>query len=490
MRGRRLLPATALRVMGGISMAMCVLALVLHTPGHISFDSSMQLHEAATGIAVSWNPPFMSALLRWLGGNALAAVALMLINVLGTYACLWTIARSGIRAGSDAAIATWRVLWCALLIANPVIFLYIGILWKDVLMATLMLLALTLALLAARAHGIRRFLLSVLAIVVLLPMPLTRQQGWFLLPILLAAPVWLLAPRAGRRPDQLLRATTVVLSTVLAMVLLSFAVARTIRGDGRDVFNGSRAVMAYDVAGAIARSRSAGQDMMNLLQPPAPAWERITVLYSPARSDPLVDDPVAGRYLGRIKPAQLSAAWWILLRQHPRVWLRQRWDAFAWLLDMHDLQRCLPIHVGVAGMPDYLDELRIRQGSDARDDLLFALSRKAQSTILYRHWFYALLLPLALALTWFARALGAARGVLVVHLLGLGAYLLSFLPTSLACDFRYLYPLIPSLSGTLIFLLLAERANGLDCDDQRKPNTGPSPQTASEPLSRITRETV
>ena len=482
--------ATASGVLGFVSMALCALALTLHSPGHISFDSSMQLHEAATGIAVSWNPPFMSALLRWFGGNALAPVALMLIDVVGAYACLWAVARSGIRANPDPAIATWRVVLCVLLIANPVIFLYVGILWKDVLMATLMLAALTLALLASRAQGARRVLLAVLAIAVLLPMPLTRQQGLFLLPILLIAPARLLLPRAGGRADKLLRTTTMVLSTVLAMMVLSFAVGRTIRGGaGRDVSNGTRAVMAYDIAGAIARSRSAGQSMMNLLQPPAPAWERITVLYSSSRSDPLVNDPVAGPYLGRIKPVLMQKAWWNLVHEHFGVWVRQRWDVFTWLLDTHDLQRCLPIHVGITGMPDYLDEMHIRQGSDERDNLLFALSTRAQSTVLYRNWFYALLLPVALVLVWLARSLGPARAVLIVHLLGLIAYLLSFLPTSIACDFRYLYPLIPSLSGILIALLLAPRIRRSNPDAQRSPNTGPSPHTASEPLPGITSET-
>jgi hypothetical protein len=450
--------ATALGVLGGVGMALCALALTLHSPGHISFDSSMQVHESATGIAVSWNPPFMSALLRWLGGNALAPVALMLLNIVGVYGCLFTIARSSMRASPDTTIESWRVVLCALLVANPVIFLYVGILWKDVLMATLMLLALTLALQASRARGRRQSILIALAVLALLPMPLTRQQGWFLLPILLVAPAWLFVRQAGTRKQSLLRMATIVLLTMAAMAILSFAVGRTIRGgDGRDVSNGTRAVMGYDIAGAIARSRSAGQSMMNVLQPPSRVWEHLTERYSAARSDGLINDSIAGPYLGEMKPSRLRHAWWTLVRDHPGEWLRQRTEVFAWLLDMHDLQQCLPIHVGIDGMPDYMDEMHIRQGSDARDDALFAFAKRAETTPLYRHWFYALLLPIALLVAWRARSLGPARGVLIVHLVGLLAYLLSFLPTSIACDFRYLYPLIPNLGGVLIVLLLAPR---------------------------------
>ena len=358
-------------------------------------------------------------------------------------------------------------------------------------MATLMLFALTLSLLASRAQGRRRLSLIAFAVLVLLPMPLTRQQGIFLLPILLVAPAGLFARDAVRSRSRLLRVIMVVLCTALGLAVLSFAVGRTIRGgDGRDVSNGTRAVMGYDIAGAIARSRSAGQSMMNVLQPPAPAWERITERYSAARSDGLINDSIAGPYLGEMKPARLRHAWWTLVRKHPGAWLRQRAEVFAWLLDMHDLQRCLPIHVGISGMPDYMDEMRIRQGSDARDDALFALAQRAESTPLYRHWLYALLLPIALLLAWRARTLGMARGVLLVHMCGLLAYLLSFLPTSIACDFRYLYPLIPSLTGILIVLLLAPRRDGSNVRDQRKPNADPSPQTASVVAPGITSDSA
>ena len=53
-------------------------AITLHVPGQISMDTSIQLYEASTGQATSFNPPFMSALLRWLGGGE---IALSLIHI-------------------------------------------------------------------------------------------------------------------------------------------------------------------------------------------------------------------------------------------------------------------------------------------------------------------------------------------------------------------------------------------------------------------------
>lgn len=446
---------TAKRVLSGLCLLLCAIAAVLHAPGHISYDTSVQLHEAATGINVSWNPPFMSALLRWLGGNALAAFWLMLINVIGAYVCLRAIVQSSLAQLPQARIATWRLVACIVIIANPVIFLYVGILWKDVLIASLMLFALTFAVLASRTTGWRRLALAVGSLLMLLPMPMARQQGIFMLPILLLAPAWLLMPVLGRRFDRSLRFATVALATILATVLLLFVVDRTIRdSEGQDVSNGFQAVMAYDIAAAISRSRSAGQDMMDRLHPSQAAWQMVTELYTPMRSDPL-HDPDAMNFLGRIKPETMQQSWLHLLREHPGVWLRARWDAFAWLLDMHDLNACLPVHVGVMGNPDYLHDLDIQQGIDGRGRLLVAFSQVARTSILYRHWFYALLLPFALVAAWRVRIGTPTRVVLMVHLVGLSAYLLSFFPTSLACDFRYLYPLIPSLSAIGLVLLLA-----------------------------------
>lgn len=55
-----------------VACALACLGLALHAPGHVSMDSSVQLYEAFTGQSISFNPPFMSALLRWLGGGSVA----------------------------------------------------------------------------------------------------------------------------------------------------------------------------------------------------------------------------------------------------------------------------------------------------------------------------------------------------------------------------------------------------------------------------------
>lgn len=52
-----------------LALLLAIAALALHLPGEVSFDSSVQLLEAQTGVSRSWNPPFMSALLQLFGGR-------------------------------------------------------------------------------------------------------------------------------------------------------------------------------------------------------------------------------------------------------------------------------------------------------------------------------------------------------------------------------------------------------------------------------------
>lgn len=62
------------------SFVMACAVVALHAPGHVSMDTSIQLYEAHTGLSVSWNPQFMSALMQWLGGLS----TLVWISVLRT----------------------------------------------------------------------------------------------------------------------------------------------------------------------------------------------------------------------------------------------------------------------------------------------------------------------------------------------------------------------------------------------------------------------
>jgi hypothetical protein len=105
------------------------LGLYLGLPGQMSFDSVIQLYEGRTSHFISFNPPLMSVLLGVLDrlGNAQAGFVLMSQAMLSaaTALVLFPAARTPV----------WRFGLAAPIVLNPVVLCYVGILWKDVLLA-------------------------------------------------------------------------------------------------------------------------------------------------------------------------------------------------------------------------------------------------------------------------------------------------------------------------------------------------------------------
>ena len=113
-----------------LSLSLAMVAIALHSPGQMSMDTSMQLYEAHIGKSVSWNPPFMSALMKWLGGGEVATAFIVLICSSLTYLSLGFVTASILRNRTILGyprIEAWRIVLCALLLLNPVLFIYVGI---------------------------------------------------------------------------------------------------------------------------------------------------------------------------------------------------------------------------------------------------------------------------------------------------------------------------------------------------------------------------
>jgi hypothetical protein len=117
----------------GVLTIGLALSLALNLPGHLSYDSIMQLWQGRTGIYNTWHPPVMAWLLgvfdRVLPGAALFVVfdSLMLY---GAFAAL---------ALSKPRPSWWAVALALLWVASPQGLIYPGIVWKDVLFAGAML---------------------------------------------------------------------------------------------------------------------------------------------------------------------------------------------------------------------------------------------------------------------------------------------------------------------------------------------------------------
>src|SRR5438477_9007781 len=106
-----------------------VVCVAVNWPGHLSYDSVIQLLEGRSAAYSGWHPPVMS----WLLG---------LFDALEPGAALFVLGSAAILFGSLLSLL-WmprKVSWAApvaalLIVLTPQVLLYQGIVWKDVLFA-------------------------------------------------------------------------------------------------------------------------------------------------------------------------------------------------------------------------------------------------------------------------------------------------------------------------------------------------------------------
>jgi hypothetical protein len=454
-----------------LAMLLATGAIALHSPGHVSMDTSMQLYEASIGKSVSWNPPFMSALMRWLDGGEVATAFIVLICSLLTYVSLGHVVAGVLRnraAIGNPRIGVWRVVLCALLLFNPVLFVYVGIVWKDVLFSSVMTAGTALSFAAAVSTPRRGFPLALAAAVLLAISMQVRQQGVFMAPVLLFLPIAAtVGSRSWPRGRQALAVLALVGVFLVSLLITKALVARSITGAGDASSSvGFRSIMVFDIAGTVARSKTKTE----VLPVAISAEQRVAVrrVYSSYRIDYLSSDPVAWAWLDGFTDQQRKQAWLSLIRHEPKAFLDHKWDTFRAVLDLNGLQGCLPVHVGVDGNSDYLRSVGIAESRDARDVLVYRIASRFFDWPVYRHWFYLLALLVALVAIAVVRLPARIKAMCMAASLASGLFYLSFLPTTIACDFRYMYAAIPLV--TMLWMVLL--AGGLPRQPPASAETG------------------
>jgi hypothetical protein len=422
--------------------------IALHAPGHVSMDSSIQLHEAHVGTSVSWNPPFMSALMRWLGGGELATGAIVLLQVLmlygGTLLAADVLLRQRERAGT-VSVALWAVLLTLAVVLNPVVALYAGIVWKDVLFASFLVGGASLGLAALAVRGALRLACAAGAVLVLAASVLTRQQGVFMAPVLVLI---LLAGRSWRSP--VWRWIALATAFAAAVLLLQHRVGHTVRDSGsRSTSVGFRSIMIFDMMGIVARTQRPATDLAMTITPAQ--FEAVRRVYQPSRIDYIANDPIAESWIAALDPSALRAGWWALVKQDPVAWLRHRAAAYATLMGLHGIAPTQPMHIGVDGNLEYLREVGLQERRGPRDLLVWRLASGMFGWPIWRHVFWLTAL-VTVAAAWSRRPASPWRRASGCIIAACALFYASFVPTMISSDFRYLFGAIP-LVGLLVLLL-------------------------------------
>lgn len=452
-------PDKLVGAISALTVLLAAAAIALHSPGQMSMDTSVQLYEASIGQSVSWNPPFMSAVMRWLGGGELAAAGLVLLSSSLTYLSLGHVATNALRARmalGHGQLAVWRGLLCIVLLLNPVIFIYVGIVWKDVFFSSVLTAAVAVSFAAAVSPARRAVLLGALAMVLLAASMKIRQQGVFMAPVLGLLPlIAVLSQRGWTSHRRAAAGLALVLVFLFSAATFNTLVSRTIAGSGdKSSSVGFRSIMRFDIAGTVALTETE----IAALPVRITEAQRLAVRqsYTSARVDYLAASPVASGWLNGFSGDALKQAWRALATQETNAFLRHKLATYKTVLDVGGVDGCIPVHIGVDGNNEYLQAVGIVPARDSRDLFVYGLASKYFDWPIYRHWFYVLGLLAATVVIVLVGLPPRFKAMCLVTALATVLFYASYLPATIACDFRYMYSGIPLV--TILWLVAAAGA--------------------------------
>lgn len=419
----------------GVILAGFVFSLAVNLPGHLSYDSVVELLEGRMGAYAGWHPPMTSWLLGVLDailpGTALFAV----LNTLLIYGSLYVLMRL-------APALSWAAPVLAALFAfTPQYMNYPGIIWKDILFAGCSLMG--FAALARAAAGwpraTYRNLWLALAFMLLVVGALARQNGLVMLAAGIAAFAWI----AARQRTVTLRNLAIFGGSALLAAVMVVTAANVALGTRLVQASGAarqfKLLQLYDTIAMLAARPDMKLAVIDKADPVLANAVRTEGLrlYTPQRNDPLAASQTLQNAVNTAPANLLRDQWLSLILHRPLLYLQTRADIFGWVFLTPRIDLCLPTYAGLSGPQEALDDLNLTARWDDRDVWLQLYGNRFFGTPILQHGFFALLsLAAALLLLWRRRAADIAVAFLQAGAL---AYVVTFFFISIACDYRYLY---------------------------------------------------
>lgn len=441
---------------------LCVFALLavvlaaFHSPGQMSVDSIIALYSAMNGVAAGWDQTFFSAVLSWLGGNVVGSSLFVAFNCILTYGCFAAVL---MRRGDEIPIPWWKFAVAFVLALNPLFMFYVGIVWKDVMLGTVAILAATLIHFSVEKNGGRRYVLLGLAVVSIGLLTPIRQQGFLIAaPFAVIVAVLAAASYSGQKFLRGIRVGIFSLCIVVTVAVTGIFHVLSIRTitppDKNSMHVGMLVIQSFDIAGMIADA-APGDPSLWSKAPPA-VQDKIKSLYSPERIDTFWQDPTVRPYLDSLSVKQHWAVWTQGIAHNPMAYIKHRLGAMSMLLGFGSIEGCVPAYWGLYGLPEQVQALGLQEQMDSRAKTIGRLVTDLRDTPVFRNWFYAFLL-LVSSVFGTLRLSGERRWVVYGIAAAGWLYLLSFIPTAISCDVRYLYPVASLATILTMFVLLNRR---------------------------------
>ena len=413
-----------------------LVSLAFNLPGHMSYDSVLQLAQGRSGVYNNWHPPVMAWMLGLLDAIVPGTALFVVFNTLLIAAALAVLVCSPPRTFHFAA--PLLLLWALI----PDGLIYPGIVWKDVLFAAAAVGGFAALVLAVRLWPRRRwrFLAIVTGFVLLSLAALARQNGLVILPAAAVALGWIASRSGGHKPiHSALAYAFLPLAGAIVLMLTANAALQT-RSDGEpSTIYELEDLQAYDLAGALqakpdlplSRLSRSNPDLAQLLRTKA------APLYTPVRLDAISGLPDLDKALFDAPLPDVSGQWRELVLGHPWLYLKVRTRDFFWVLATPDIDACLPFFDGVSGPEPWVTRLGLKNQERPQDLALKAWGEPWSHSPLSSHLLYLAIDAVLLGLLLIRRRTTdiAVAGLLAAALL----FTATFFIISVACDYRYLY---------------------------------------------------
>jgi hypothetical protein len=411
--GRAAWPCIATGAAGALFTILCFY------PGYMSPDSFEQLRQARSGQFTDWHPPLMSLLWRMLDKIYPGPAPMLVVhNVVfwGAVTLLcWTLVR---RAGPLAIVAFG--------LFPPVIAL-LSTIWKDVGFGASLLLTYALLVYALDQRSKLAWWASLLPLfygiavrhnAVLAAIPLSLFAGY----------VW----TRNFRNTSLVRSTVII---GIALVLSTYALvasfnALLVRDRKMYIY---QTILIHDLVAISIAEGKVHLPAWTYGNGPPPSLTELQKIYHHDTLVPLFCGEPSTRLLQQSTNhddiMKLWNVWLPAVRQNPGAYLRHRWNAFKALIGLQEVV-CFPYCFGVEA-----NDLGVSFHPSAVNKVVMNVLERLNNTILFRTWFYLLLIVLALGATpWLWRDLRLSVVVLGTSALLNQTLYFFAVPT---CDFRY-----------------------------------------------------
>jgi hypothetical protein len=409
------------------------LTLVIFYPGIMTYDAKFVYEDIGKGVVGDWQSPVMVVLWRVIDRIAPGAGSMFLLMASGYWLSFAVLAFALARRSTAAA------LLLLLLALTPPAFVFVGIIWRDVLFAISWLLAAVIAFAVVETDARFRIPIQGLALALCAFGVLLRPNALIAAPILCAYIIW---------PSRISLKRTAVLfiPAMVALFALVQVVYYGVLGATRQ--HPLQTIMVFDLGG-ISHFTKQNQFPVSWSEP-----ETALVLngcYQPTQWDIYWRLEPCDFVMRRIEREQglfgtpaITEAWMQAVLHHPLAYLQHRaafmWNFLSgdnltmWLADVeHPTENVFPDRASFSA--------------------LVSLHNALKPTPLFRVGTWLLVCVVACALAWRRRE--TPEGAFVLGACGSAAlYVLTFGAVGVASDFRYGYlAVLAGIAGGVVAAL-------------------------------------